>query len=139
MDRHNMIQSVAIICRKSQYAFLKSIEQEAQVVAVRSGLKHQPRGRTSLQSYVLSVPFPAFICQVDKHTLDQLIVAADRAPITQRVHGAVLICVKTAAILFFVGNNGRLASMLHSSFFHEAKTFRFSVTLTSSSISNLAG
>ncbi|HVB75254.1 MAG TPA: Mu transposase C-terminal domain-containing protein [Ktedonobacteraceae bacterium] len=84
---------------KQVYAFLKSIEQEPQVVEARSGLKHPPRGRTSPQSYVLSIPFPAFICQVDEHTLDQLIVAADGTPITRRVHGAVLICVKTAAIL----------------------------------------
>lgn len=79
--------------------FLKSIEQESQVVEARSGLKHPPRERTSPQSYVLSIPFPAFICQVDEHTFDQLIVSADGTPITKRVHGAVLICVKTAAIL----------------------------------------
>lgn len=84
---------------KQVYTFLKSIEQESQVALARSGLKHPPRGRTSPQSYVLSIPFPAFICQVDEHTLDQLIVAADRTPITRRVHGAALICVKTAAIL----------------------------------------
>ena len=84
---------------KQVYAFLKAIEQEPQVVEARSGLKHPQRGRTSPQSYALSIPFPAFICEVDEHTLDQLIVAADGTPITQRVHGAVLICVKTAAIL----------------------------------------
>jgi len=84
---------------KQVYAFLTSIDQEPQVAQARSGLKHPPRGRTSPQSFVLSIPFPAFICQVDEHTLDQLIVAADGTPITRRVHGAALICVKTAAIL----------------------------------------
>ncbi len=84
---------------KQVYAFLKSIDQEPQVVEARSGLKHPPRGRTSPQSFVLSIPFPAFMCQVDEHTLDQLIVGADGTVITRRVHGAVLICVKTAAIL----------------------------------------
>ena len=84
---------------KQVYTFLKSIEHEPQVVAARSGLKHPPRGRTSTYSYVLSIPFPAFICQVDEHIFDQLVVAADGTPITRRVHGAVLICVKTAAIL----------------------------------------
>lgn len=84
---------------KQVYAFLKSIDQELQVVEARSGLKHSPRGRTSPQSFVLSIPFPAFLCQVDEHILDQLIVAADGTVITRRVHGAVLICVKTAAIL----------------------------------------
>lgn len=81
------------------YYYLKAIEQEPEVAQARSGLKHPQRGRTSPQSYVLSIPFPAFICQVDEHTLDQLIVAANGTPITRRVHGAVLICVKTAAIL----------------------------------------
>lgn len=84
---------------KQVYTFLKFIEHEPEVIQARSGLKHPLRARTSPQSYVLSVPFPAFICQVDEHTLDQLIVAADGTPITKRVHGAVLICVKTAAIL----------------------------------------
>src|SRR5438876_214287 len=36
---------------KQVYAFLKSIEQEPQVVEARSGLKHPKRGRTSPQSY----------------------------------------------------------------------------------------
>src|SRR5438876_806269 len=35
----------------------------------------------------------------DEHTMDLLVVAPDGTVITQRVHGAVLICVKTAAIL----------------------------------------
>ena len=39
------------------------------------------------------------ICQVDEHTLDLLMVSPDGTVITRRVHGAVLICVKTAAIL----------------------------------------
>jgi hypothetical protein len=45
------------------------------------------------------VAYPAHICQVDEHTLDQLVVAADGTVISRRVHGAVLVCVKTAAIL----------------------------------------
>src|SRR2546423_515163 len=53
----------------------------------------------SPQSFALSITAPALICQVDEHTLDQFIVTADGTPITHRVHGAVLICVKTAAIL----------------------------------------
>src|SRR5258708_38191599 len=53
----------------------------------------------SASSFVLSIAYPAHICQVDEHTLDQLVVAEDGTVITRRVHGAVLICVKTAAIL----------------------------------------
>lgn len=81
------------------YEFLKSISQEAKVVNARSGLKHTPSERTSAHSFVLSIPYPAHICQVDEHTLDQLVVTPDGIPITTRVHAAVLICVKTAAIL----------------------------------------
>lgn len=81
------------------YDFLKSIAQEAQVIEARSGLKHTPRERTSPQSFVLSIPYPAQICQVDEHTLDLLVVTVDGTVITRRVHAAVLICVKTAAIL----------------------------------------
>jgi hypothetical protein len=79
--------------------FLKEIAQEAPVTEARSGLKHPPRERMSPQSFVLSIAYPAHICQVDEHTLDQLVVASDGSIVTRRVHGAVLICVKTAAIL----------------------------------------
>ena len=84
--------------RQVQY-FLKGIANEAKVAEARSGLKHPSPERTSPQSYVLSIPSPALICQVDEHTLDLLVVTPDGIPITRRVHGAVLICVKTAAIL----------------------------------------
>jgi hypothetical protein len=81
------------------WSFLQAIRDESPVSEARSGLKHPPSERSSASSFVLSIPFPAFICQVDEHTLDQLVVALDGAVITQRVHAAVLICVKTAAIL----------------------------------------
>jgi transposase len=81
------------------WKFLKAISHEAPVTQARSGLKHSPRERMSPQSFVLSIAYPAFICQVDEHTLDLLVVAADGTPITRRVHGAALICVKTGAIL----------------------------------------
>ena len=42
---------------------------------------------------------PHSSARCDEHTLDQLVVAADGTVLTRRVHGAVLICVKTAAIL----------------------------------------
>ena len=55
--------------RQVQY-FLKGIAQEATVTEARSGLKHPPRERMSTQSFVLSIAYPAHICQVDEHTLD---------------------------------------------------------------------
>ena len=53
----------------------------------------------SPKSFVLSIASPALICQVDEHTFDQLVVTSDGTVITRHVHGAVLVCVKTAAIL----------------------------------------
>src|SRR6266852_4688332 len=81
------------------YDFIKAIALEAPVVAARSGLKHAPRARMSPKSFVLSIPYPAQICQVDEHTMDLLVVTPEGTVLTRRVHGAVLICVKTAAIL----------------------------------------
>jgi len=81
------------------WCFLKEISQEAKVAEARSGLKHPPHERMSARSFVLSIASPALICQVDEHTFDQLIVAHDGTVLTRRVHAAVLICVKTAAIL----------------------------------------
>jgi transposase len=79
--------------------FIKEIANVGPVMDARSGLSHLPHERTSTQSFVLSIASPALICQVDEHTFDQLVVAADGTVLTRRVHGAVLICVKTAAIL----------------------------------------
>ncbi|HET8852230.1 MAG TPA: helix-turn-helix domain-containing protein, partial [Ktedonobacteraceae bacterium] len=81
------------------YGFVKSIEEELPVKEARSGLSHAPRARMSPQSFVLSIPYPAQICQVDEHTMDLLVTASDGTVLTRRVHAAVLICVKTAAIL----------------------------------------
>ena len=41
----------------------------------------------------------ADLCQVDEHTLDLLVCTSTGQVLTRRVHAAVLICVKTAAIL----------------------------------------
>ena len=79
--------------------FVKAIAQEPAVADARAGLKHPPRERMSPKSFILSIASPALICQVDEHTLDLFVVTPDGIPISSRVHGAVLICVKTAAIL----------------------------------------
>jgi hypothetical protein len=80
-------------------SFLGEIARETAVSDARSGLTHLPPERRSSASFVLSIPYPAAICQIDEHTLDLLVVAADGAVLTRRAHAAVLICVKTAAIL----------------------------------------
>lgn len=84
---------------KQVRSFLKGIEKQAEVHDARSGLKHPPTERLSPSSFVLSIPYPASLCQVDEHTLDVLVVTADGTVVTRRVHAAALICVKTAAIL----------------------------------------
>ena len=84
---------------KQVRTFLKGIEVDQEVHNARSGLKHPPSERLSPSSFVLSIPYPASLCQVDEHTLDLLVVSANGTVITRRVHAAVLICVKTAAIL----------------------------------------
>jgi hypothetical protein len=81
------------------WSYIQAISQEETVETARSGLKHVPRERMSPYSFVLSISAPALICQVDEHTLDHLVVALDGTLTTRQVHGAVLICVKTAAIL----------------------------------------
>jgi transposase len=81
------------------YEFVKSISQETSVKEARSGLPHTPRARMSPKSFVLSIASPAQICQVDEHTMDLLVVTPEGTVRSRRVHGAVLICVKTAAIL----------------------------------------
>ncbi len=81
------------------WTFLRTIDEEPKVAQARSGLKHSARERTSPHSFVLSIPYPGFLCQVDEHTLDVLVVTPEGTVMTRRVHGAVLVCVKTGAIL----------------------------------------
>ena len=72
---------------------------EPELVAVREGAKSVPRERSSAESFVLSIPAPALLTQVDEHTMDLYVVTPDGTTVASRVHAAVLICVKTAAIL----------------------------------------
>lgn len=78
---------------------VKTIAEEPTVADARAGLKHPPRERMSPKSFILSIASPALICQVDEHSVDLLVTTPDGIVVTSRVHGAVLICVKTAAIL----------------------------------------
>jgi transposase len=92
-------KQIAIPTYKQVWKFLKAIAHETPVAEARSGLQHFPHERMSPKSFVLSIASPALLCQVDEHTMDLLVVAPDGTVITSRVHGAVLICVKTSAIL----------------------------------------
>jgi len=66
---------------------------------VREGAKALPRMRESPQSFALSIPAPALLTQVDEHALELYVVTPDGLAVTHRVHAAVLVCVKTAAIM----------------------------------------
>ena len=68
-------------------------------MAMREGAKSVARERSSPESFVLSIPAPALLTQVDEHTMDLYVVTPDGTTVARRVHAAVLICVKTATIL----------------------------------------
>src|SRR5437588_2615196 len=75
------------------------LSKEPDLVAVRERAKGLPRARSSPDSFVLSIPAPALLTQVDEHSLELYVVTPDGIAVTERVHAAVLVCVKTAAIL----------------------------------------
>lgn len=78
---------------------VQHLKLEPELVAMREGAKSVPRERSSAESFVLSIPAPALLTQVDEHTMDLYVVTPDGTTVASRVHAAVLICVKTAAIL----------------------------------------
>ena len=84
------------------------LKMEPALVAVREQAKSVPRARESPQSFALSIPAPALLTQVDEHSLELYVVTPDGIAVTQRVHAAVLVCVKTAAILGAVLSLGSL-------------------------------
>jgi len=84
------------------------LKSEPELVAMREGAKTLPRSRQSPKSFVLSIPAPALLTQVDEHTMELYVVTPDGIPVASRVHAAVLICVKTAAILSAVLSLGPL-------------------------------
>ncbi len=69
------------------------------LVAMREGAKSIPRERESAESFALSIPAPALLTQVDEHTMDLYVVTPSGETVASRIHAAVLICVKTTAIL----------------------------------------
>src|SRR5450755_1656840 len=78
---------------------VQRLKLEPELVAMREGDKSAPRERESASSFALSIPAPALLTQVDEHTMDLYVVAPSGETVASRVHAAVLICVKTAAIL----------------------------------------
>ena len=70
----------------------------------RGGEKGSRRERQSPFSFALSIPAPAQLAQVDEHTMELYVVTKDGLPVASRIHAAVLVCVKTAAIMSAVSS-----------------------------------
>ena len=75
----------------------------------RGGEKGPRRERQSPFSFALSIPAPAQLAQVDEHSMELYVVTKDGIPVASRIHAAVLVCVKTAAIMSAVIALGPLA------------------------------
>src|SRR5437899_10307639 len=78
---------------------VQHLKKDPDLMAMREGAKSVARPRESAESFVLSIPAPALLTQVDEHTMDLYVVTPSGETVASRVHAAVLICVKTAAIL----------------------------------------
>lgn len=81
-------------------SFAHRIESgDAEIRMIRSGVRHLPHSATSISGYVASIASPALVLQVDEHWLDVFVVTDEGAKLTERVHAAVLVDVKTAAMM----------------------------------------
>jgi len=81
------------------YDYVQTLKQEPQVRRSREQMRGPLRDRQSPHSFALSIPAPAQLAQVDEHSMELYVVTPDGIPVTHQVHAAVLICVKTAAIM----------------------------------------
>jgi transposase len=89
--------------------YVDVLKQNPQVHRSREQVKGSLRDRQSPHSFALSLPAPAQLAQVDEHSMDLYVITPDGIPVTRRVHAAVLICVKTAAIMSAVLSLGPLS------------------------------
>lgn len=89
--------------------YIATLKQEPKVQKERGGEKGSRRERQSPFSFALSIPAPAQLTQVDEHTMELYVVTKDGIPVASRIHAAVLVCVKTAAIMSAVIALGPLA------------------------------
>ena len=89
--------------------YIDVLKQEPRVQKERGGEKGSRRERQSPFSFALSIPAPAQLAQVDEHTMELYVETPDGIPVASRIHAAVLVCVKTAAIMSAVLSLGPLA------------------------------
>jgi transposase len=88
---------------------IHKLKLEPKVSQARGGEKGPRRERQSPLSFALSIPAPAQLAQVDEHTMELYVVTKDGIAVASRIHAAVLVCVKTAAIMSAVLALGPLA------------------------------
>jgi transposase len=84
---------------KQVRSYVRVLKQEPQILQAREQMRSSVRDRQSPRSFVLSIPAPAQLAQVDEHSMELYVITPDGIPVTRRIHAAVLICVKTAAIM----------------------------------------
>ncbi len=89
--------------------YIDVLKQEPRVQKERGGEKGSRRERQSPFSFALSIPAPAQLAQVDEHTMELYVETPDGIPVASRIHAAVLVCVKTAAIMSAVLSLGPLS------------------------------
>src|SRR5437660_2794376 len=84
---------------KQVRSYVRVLKQEPQILQAREQMRSSVRDRQSPRSFVLSIPAPPQLAQVDEHSMELYVITPDGIPVTRRIHAAVLICVKTAAIM----------------------------------------
>jgi transposase len=89
--------------------FIDAIKHEPKIQKERNGEKGTRRERQSPTSFALSIPAPAQLAQVDEHSMELYVETPDGIPVASRIHAAVLVCVKTAAIMSAVLALGQLS------------------------------
>jgi hypothetical protein len=100
--------AISLPSYRQVHDYVQVLKQEPQVLRVREHMRGPLRDRQSPRSFALSIPAPAQLAQVDEHSLELYVVTPDGIPVTHQVHAAVLICVKTAAIMSAVLTLGPL-------------------------------
>ena len=93
---------------KQVRSYVRVLKQEPQILRAREQMRSSVRDRQSPRSFVLSIPAPAQLAQVDEHSMELYVITPDGIPVTRRIHAAALICVKTAAIMSAVVALGSL-------------------------------
>jgi transposase len=88
--------------------YVQVLKQQPEARRLREQMPGPLRDRQSPRSFALSIPAPAQLAQVDEHSLELYVVTPDGIAVTRQVHAAVLICVKTAAIMSAVLTLGPL-------------------------------